>query len=94
MSIYTGTATSYANLLDVLNGVLTEGHTLPITWSGSGNGTLSLLRGSPSSIQETITVTWTSATAFNVVGSVSGSMGSGTVGSPFTHARVNFTAAA
>jgi hypothetical protein len=84
VSIYTGSAASYTALLDALNAALLEGHALSITWGGAGNGVLSALRGTPTSVQETITVTWTSATAFNVVGSVTGSMGSGTVGSQFT----------
>jgi hypothetical protein len=94
MSIYSGTADNYTYLLNTLNGILTEGHALPITWGGAGNGALTILRGSPSSVQETITVTWTSATAFNVTGSVTGSMGSGTVGAQFVHARVSFMAVA
>lgn len=94
MSIYTGSAANYTALLDALNAALLEGHALSIAWGGAGNGVLSALRGKPSSVQETITVTWTSATAFNVVGSVTGSMGSGTVGSQFSHARLSFTATA
>lgn len=94
MSVYTGTATSYTDLLDKLNAALLEGHPLSVSWTGAGNGVLNGLKGTPSSVQETITITWTSATAFNVSGSVTGSMGSGTVGTQFIHARLTFTAAA
>lgn len=92
MSYEIGTATSYTNLLDKLNTFLLKGHALPISWTGTGTGTLAGLIGTASSVQETITVTWTSATAFTVTGSVTGSMGSGTVGTAFSHARCAFTA--
>lgn len=94
MSWESGTANNYADLLDRLNTFLTKGHALPITYGGTGNGTLNGLIGTASSVQETITVTWTSATAFTVTGTVTGSMGSGTVGTLFSHARVSFTAVA
>lgn len=92
MSVYIGTADNYADLLNILNAILTEGHPLSVSWSGAGNGTLNIFRGTPSSVQETITITWTSATAFTVAGSVTGSMGSGTVGIEFVHSRVRFRA--
>ena len=63
-----------------------------VSYGGTGNGTLSGLVGTYASVPETITVTWTSATAFNVSGSVTGAMGSGTVGTLFSHAKVAFTA--
>lgn len=94
MSWENGTATNYTDLLDKLNTFLTKGHTLPPTYTGTGNGTLTGALGTSTSVQETITVTFTSATAFGVVGSVTGSMGTGTVGSPFTHARAIFGVAA
>lgn len=94
MSYETGTATSHADMLNKLSTFLTKGHALSITWTGTGNGTLEGLIGTASSVQETITVTWTSATTFTVTGSVTGSMGSGTVGTAFSHARVAFTATA
>ena len=94
MSWESGTATNYTDLLTKLNTFLTKGHALPVSWTGTGNGTLSGLIGTGTSVQETITVTWTSATVFNVVGSVTGAMGSGTVGVLFSHARCTFTAVA
>lgn len=94
MSWETGTAAGHAALLDKLNTFLVKGHSLPIIWTGTATGKLDNQIGTATSVQETITVTWTSATAFNVSGSVTGSMGSGTVGTPFSHARLGFTATA
>lgn len=94
MSWQSGTATNYSDLLTRLNDFMLKGHSLPITWTGNGNGTLQDLIGSASSLQETIIVTWTSATDFNVVGSDTGAMGSGTVGTQFLHGRLSFTALA
>jgi flagellar hook protein FlgE len=45
-------------------------------------------------VAQTITITATSATQFTVVGSVSGALGSATVGTPFTSGQINFTIAA
>lgn len=91
MSFETGTATSYTDLLDKLNAFLVKGHGLSPSYTGTGNGTISGVIGSASTVQETITVTLTAATTFDVAGSVTGSMGSGTVGTPFAHAKVGFT---
>lgn len=90
MSWTTGTASSSADLLDKLNAFLLKGHTLPPVYTGTGNGTLSGAIGTASSVHETITVTLTSSTAFSVSGSVTGSMGTGTVGTAFSHAKVAF----
>jgi hypothetical protein len=91
MSWESGTATSYTDLLDKLNTFLTKGHALPPSYTGTGNGLITGLIGTASSVQETITVTLTGATTFTVSGSVTGSMGSGTVDTPFSHANVAFT---
>lgn len=91
MSWESGTATSYTDLLNKLNAFLTKGHALPPVYTGTGNGTISGLIGTAASVFETITVTLTGATTFDVSGSVTGSMGSGTVGTPFSHAKVAFT---
>jgi hypothetical protein len=66
--------------------------------SGAGNGVLKRLWQSfttdkKPSANETITVSFTSASAFNVTGSVSGSLGSGTVGVMFDN-KVRFIAEA
>lgn len=94
MSWEQGTATDYLDLLARLNAFLLKGHSLPPVYTGSGNGTITGLIGTASSVQETITVTLSSATAFSVVGSVSGALGSGTVGTAFSCAVCAFTLAA
>lgn len=94
MSWEQGSATSYTDLLDKLNTFLTKGHTLPPGFTGTGNGAITQLMGTGTSVQETITVTFSSSTAFSVVGSVTGAMGSGTVGTSFVHARCTFTVTA
>ena len=92
MSFSTGTATSYTDLLDKLNTFLaTNGTAFGPLFTGIGNGPISAWSGGSESVAETVTVTFTSATAFNVVGSVSGAIGSGTAGTPFTSTKINFT---
>jgi hypothetical protein len=86
-----GTATDVADLMAKLNTFLLKGHALEPTYSGVGTGTIDNLIGTASSMLETITVTFSSSTAFSVTGSVSGALGSGTVGTPFTSGVVNFT---
>lgn len=61
-----------------------------ITYSGTGNGNITEVEGGPDAVTETITVTMSSATAFAVSGSVSGSLGTGTVGTKFTSPQVSF----
>jgi len=94
MSYEIGNATSYMDLLDRLNTFLRKGHTLPPVYAGAGTGQITGLIGTASSVQEAITVTLTSASSFTVAGSVTGAMGSGTVGTLFTHARCAFTVVA
>jgi len=91
MSVKIGTATDYADLLNILDTFLTAtGMALTPSFVGTGNGTIDA-RGGSAGVAETITVTFTSVTAFNVVGSVSGSLGSGVVGTPFTSTKANLT---
>lgn len=91
MSAQIGTATDYADLMNQLDTFLTGiGQALVPSFTGTGNGTIDAHGGS-ASVAETITVTFTSSTAFNVTGSISGSLGSGTVGSLFTSSKVNLT---
>jgi hypothetical protein len=91
MSAKIGSATSYADLLNILDSFLTStGMALVPSFTGTGNGTIDALGGS-AGVAETITVTFTSATAFGVVGSVSGSLGTGVVGTPFTSTKANLT---
>jgi flagellar hook protein FlgE len=79
------------------NGVLTA-TTPPTTgvpaYKGTGNGVMSGVTGGAASVAETITMTATSATQFTVTGSVSGVLGTATVGTPFTSGQIGFTIAA
>jgi flagellar hook protein FlgE len=59
-----------------------------------GNGTVTALAASASTVAQTVTMTATSATTFSVVGSVSGAMGTATVGTPFVSGPLSFTIAA
>jgi len=95
MSWVTGTATDHADLLNKLDTFLTsQGMCTSPAYTGTGNGLISGLIGGSASIAENITITMTAPTTFNVVGSTSGSLGSGTLGTPFVNSKVNFTIAA
>jgi flagellar hook protein FlgE len=79
------------------NGVLTA--TTPPTvgapsYTGTGNGTISGVAGGAASVAETITMTAVDATHFSVSGSVSGALGTATVGTAFTSGQIGFTLAA
>lgn len=88
----TGTASNYADLLDRLNTFLTaKGSAFGLSYSGTGTGTFTDYSGGASSVAETFTITATGASSFTVVGSVSGSIGPATVGTPFSHAKIEFT---
>lgn len=56
-----------------------------------GNGTVSGLGATSATVAQTVTLTATSATTFSVVGSVSGALGTATVGVPFSSGQVNLT---
>lgn len=87
-----GTATNYRDLAAKLNTFLTAtGSAFGLTYAGTGNGTLTAYKGGASSLAETFTITASSSTSFGVVGSVSGSIGTATVGTPFSHAKLAFT---
>lgn len=60
------------------------------TYSGVGNGPVVNLQVTANTILETISVDFTGSTHFNVTGSVSGALGSGTVGNTFTCSVVSF----
>ena len=94
MSFTSGTATSVPDLIAKLDAFLTLGHSLDPIYTGNADGTIEGLVGTASSVVETITVSFTSSTAFTVSGSVSGSLGSGTVGTPFTSSVCAFTVVA
>jgi flagellar hook protein FlgE len=76
------------------NGVLTA-TTAPTasvpTYAGTGNGAMSAVTAGAGSVAETITMTAIDATHFAVSGSVSGALGTATVGTPFTSSQINFT---
>ncbi len=61
--------------------------------TNAGNGTISGLGTNAATVAQTITITATSATTFSVVGSVSGALGTATVGTPFTSGQLDFTIA-
>lgn len=91
MSVEIGTATDHADLLNKLDTFLTsQGMCLSPSFAGVGDGTISGLIGGSASVAETITVTFSSSTAFSVSGSVTGAIGTGVVGTPFTSSQVNF----
>ena len=59
-----------------------------VTYAGTGNGHLSVAAG-PDPVAENITFTASSATSFAVAGSVSGALGTLTVGTAFSKPQVN-----
>jgi hypothetical protein len=92
MSWASGTATDHGDLLNKLDTFLTsQGMTTSPLYSGTGNGVISALIGGSASVAENITVAMTSSTAFSVTGSISGALGTGTVGTPFVNTKVNFS---
>lgn len=58
------------------------------TYTGTGDGTISSVLHPGFAVAETITVTATSATSFDVVGSVSGALGTLTVGTTFVSDQI------
>ena len=91
MSYEIGTASDMGDLLIKLDDFLTVGHALEPQYATAGDGEIENLIGTVNSVVETITVTFTSAAAFSVSGSVSGALGTGTVGTAFTSSRCAFT---
>ena len=65
--------------------------TLTVTpGSNTGNGTCTQVYGGPDAVAENITITFTSATAFGVTGSVSGAKAAGTVGTLYSNSIIEF----
>lgn len=89
MSWVSGTATDYLDFVERLDSFLNKGHALRPDYTGTGTGMLHYVRGTTTSIAETITVVFTSTTAFTVSGSVSGALGSGTADTVFTSSVVS-----
>lgn len=89
MSTQIGTASDYVDLLTKLDAFLcATGHAWGKNFTGTGTGDLIEYLGTASSVAETVTLTATSSTSFAVVGSVSGSLGTATVGSTFTSSKI------
>lgn len=66
-----------------------------VSFNGLGNGTLSgITAGSNSVKPQTITVTFTSTTSYSVVGSVSGYIGAGVVGTGFVSPKLSLSVTA
>ena len=87
----TGTATDYNDLAERLHTFLTaKGSAFGLAYTGTGDGILTGYSGGASSVAETFTITATSPTSFDVTGSVTGSIGPATVGTPFAHANLEF----
>jgi len=84
------TASGFLDLLKRLNAFLLKGHNIPPVYTGSGDGRIDNIIGTSASVQETITITFTGPTAFNVAGSVTGALAAGTVGTDYTSSVVNF----
>lgn len=92
MSYITGTATGYLDLLTILDNFLTStGHCWGLTFAGSGSGRLVGYIGTAGSVAETITCTASNSTTFAVSGSVSGSLGTATVGTLYAGSKCRFT---
>jgi flagellar hook protein FlgE len=63
-------------------------------FTGTGNGTMTGVTVGGASVAETITMIAVDASHFSVTGSVSGALGTATVGTPFTSGQLDFTVTA
>jgi len=61
-----------------------------VTYSGTGNGTITQVIGGADAITENIVVTFSNATTAAVVGATSGALGTATVGTLFSCANIEF----
>ena len=94
MAYKTGTAGNYKELMVALRGFLIDAKKAWNVVAGggnTGNGIVSMERASTSPVDETWTLTATSASNFTVTGSVSGAQAAATVGTPYDNAIVAFT---
>lgn len=64
------------------------------SFAGTGNGKLINITPAEDAVPEVISITFTSATAFTVSGTVSGAIGSGILNAAFLAGGINFTASA
>jgi len=90
MSYKIGIAADMGDLLVQLDAFLAVGHTLEPMYDTLSDGEIENMIGATGSVLETITVKFTGANSFTVVGSESGSIGTGTVGTPFVSTKVCF----
>lgn len=87
-----GTASGHADLLNQLHTFLTStGSAFGVVRYGAGSGRLVNYKGGADSVVEQYTITATTATTFSVVGSVTGNIGTATVGTPFSASTLAFT---
>ena len=94
MAYKTGNASNYKELLVALNGFLCNAKKAWNVAAGVGNagdGYVSSERASTSPIDETWTLTATSATNFTCTGSTTGASDAATVGTPYDNGIVAFT---
>jgi hypothetical protein len=61
-----------------------------VSYTGTGNGVIGKIDTYPSSPVENWTITFTSATAFTVTGSVSGAQAGGTTGTDYNNGKIAF----
>lgn len=98
MSVFEGTATGHIDFLEKLEDALCDkGHAWGRSYVGTGNGSIlgvsngvGAYTGGAASVAETFEITATSSTEFSVIGSVSGNVGTATVGTAFIHAKIEF----
>lgn len=74
--------------------ITTQGAAGSPSYLGTGDGTISGLGGGAGSVAEVVTITATDATHFAVSGSISGAIGTATVGTAFVSGNIGFTIAA
>lgn len=92
MSHIIGTAADFRDFIDILDGFLTDqGHAWGLQYVGDGNGRMVDWAGGVDSVAETFTVTMLDASDFQVIGSVTGSVGYGSVDTPFSAGEIEFT---
>ncbi len=61
-----------------------------ITYSGTGNGTITQVEAGPDAVAEDVTITFSNATTAAAVGGTSGALGTATVGTLFTSQYISF----
>jgi hypothetical protein len=62
--------------------------------NSTGNATIASITGKTAGVRQLITITFLTPTTFSVVGSASGNLGNGTLGTPYTSTAIDFTATA